>query len=161
MNLIKLMWCRFQQCLGTFTMLLVTRFSQAVLLKHLSGYVFGVRNFEITKSMKIIFFDKLLKISSRFQKCSQKLRKTFCFWDNSIWIGIVKLSELRTGYFSSAANVLTISPKIWHFPRETFCNSIDFAVINEYGKCAVNKIESVLGYVCHVSCQRVISNRAF
>ena len=114
MNLIKLMWCRFQQCLGTFTMLLVKRFSQAVLLKHLSGYVFGVRNFEITKSMKIIFFDKLLKISSRFQKCSQKLRKTFCFWDNSIWIGIVKLSELRTGYFSSAANLLTISPKIWH-----------------------------------------------
>ena len=40
--------------------------------------------------------------------------KKFCFWDNCIWIGIVKLSHLRTWYFSSAANVLTSSPKIFH-----------------------------------------------
>ena len=37
-----------------------------------------------------------------------------CLWENSIWIGIVKLSLLRMGYFSPAANVLTGSPKIWH-----------------------------------------------
>ena len=44
----------------------------------------------------------------------------FCFWHNCIWIRIVKLSLLRTGYFSSAANVLTSSPKIWHVNKRLF-----------------------------------------
>ena len=35
-------------------------------------------------------------------------------WYNCIWIGIAKLSLLRTGYFSLAANVLKSSQKIWH-----------------------------------------------
>ena len=45
----------------------------------------------------------------------EKIEKKFLFFqDRCIWIGIVKLSLLRTGYFSSAANVLTSSTKIWH-----------------------------------------------
>ena len=47
-------------------------------------------------------------------------KKFFCFWDICIWIGIVKLSLLRTGYLSSASNVLTSSPKIWHVNRRDF-----------------------------------------
>ena len=36
---------------------------------------------------------------------------------------------------------------------ETFPNSIDFAVINEYDKGAVMHISTVLGHVYHVACQ--------
>ena len=38
--------------------------------------------------------------------------KVFCFWDNCISPGIVKLILLRTGYISLAANMLANSPKI-------------------------------------------------
>ena len=89
MNMIKVLWCRFQQCLGTFTILLVEASSETGLFRHLSDYVFGVR-------------------------------KIFSFWDNCIWIGIVKLSLLRTGCFSSEANVLRSSPKIWHVNKRDF-----------------------------------------
>ena len=70
----------------------------------------------------------MFEISARFQKCSEKWRKGFCCWDNCIWIGIVKLSLLRTGYFSWTANVLTRSIKILHvrkwdfFQRDSFGN---------------------------------------
>ena len=51
----------------------------------------------------------------------QKIQKTFFyFWDNWIWIGTVILTLLRTGYFSSVANVLTNSPKIWHANKSDF-----------------------------------------
>ena len=59
-------------------------------------------------------FPKHLKFELNFKKSAQNREKEFSFWDNCIWIGIVKLSLLRTGYFSSAANVLTSSPKILH-----------------------------------------------
>ena len=56
-----------------------------------------------------------------FQKYSKNVRKFFSFLDNCTWIGIVNFSHLRTGYFSSAANVLTSSPKIFHLnKRELF-----------------------------------------
>ena len=45
----------------------------------------------------------------------------FWFWDNCIWIGIVQLSLLRAGYFSSAANVLKSSPKILYVNKGDFC----------------------------------------
>ena len=75
------------------------------LFRHLSDYVFGVLNIEYTKSMRVISFyiSNLIYIS----KCSKKLRKCFFFWDNCIWIGITKLSLLRTGYIWSAAQDLT------------------------------------------------------
>ena len=54
-------------------------------------------------------------------------RKFFCFWYNCIWIGIVKLSLLRRGHFSWAANVLTRSPKTW------YVNNRDFLLVNWVG----------------------------
>ena len=47
-------------------------------------------------------------------------KKFFCFWDNCILTGIVKMSLLRTGYLLSASNVLTSSPKIWHVSKRDF-----------------------------------------
>ena len=45
--------------------------------------------------------------------------------------------------------------------NETFSNSIDLAVINEYDKGAMMQISTVLWHVYHVPCQRVLSNRTF
>ena len=112
--MIKVLWCRFQQCWGTFTMLLVEGFSQTGLFRHLSDYVLGVPNFEIRKSMRSWFVAKYWKFMLDFRNTAKNPQKVFCLWDNFISIGTVKLSLLRTGYFSSAANVLTSSPKIWH-----------------------------------------------
>ena len=50
----------------------------------------------------------------------QKMEKKFFFSDNIILIGIVKLSLLRTGYISSAFNVLRSSPKILHVNKRDF-----------------------------------------
>ena len=149
MNMIKMLWCRFEQCLGTFTMLFSEGSSEAGLFRHLCNLVFGVRKFRNTKAMRVIFFAKTFKVSGRLQKSSRKLRKTFCFWDNCISIGIVKLSLLRRGYFSSAANVLTSSPKIWHV------NKRDFFQLN----CL--DCSTVLGQVYHVACRRVLWNWSF
>ena len=58
------------------------------------------------------FCSKCLEFNVDFRNAAKNSGKFFCFWDNWIGIGIVKLSLLWTGYFSSAANVLTSSPKV-------------------------------------------------
>ena len=65
-------------------------------------------------------FWKGLKFNLDFKNEARNSEKVFCFWENSFWIGIVKLSLFRTGYFSSLANVLTSSPKIWHVNKRHF-----------------------------------------
>ena len=117
MNLIKMLWCRFQQCLGTSTLLLLKESSESGLFRHLPNHVCGVRNFGNTKAMRVIFFSKCLKFYLDFKNAAKNLEKVFCFWYNWIWIGIVKLSLLRTGNFSLAANVLRSSPKILCFNK--------------------------------------------
>ena len=66
--MVKMLWCRFKQCLGPFIMLLVDGPSQAGLFRHLSNHVFGVRNFGNIKSMRVIFCFKMFKIQTRVQK---------------------------------------------------------------------------------------------
>ena len=126
-NMIKVMWCRFEQCLGTFTMLLVEGSSEKGLFRHLSNHVFRVCNFGNEKAVCVIFFSKIFKTYIRFQKCSKKCWKVYCFLDNCISIGTIKLCLLRTGYFSSAHNKLTSSPKIWQV------NKTDFFQLNWLG----------------------------
>ena len=118
--MIKVLWCRFQQCLGTFTMLLVEGSSKLRLLTHLYDYVFGVRNFGNAESVRVISFSKYLKFKRDIKKAPKTWENAFCFWDNCILTGIVKLSLLRTGYLSSASNVLTSTPKIWHVNKRDF-----------------------------------------
>ena len=50
----------------------------------------------------------------------QKIEKKFFFSDNCIWIRILRLSLLRTGFFSSAGNMLTSSRKILHINKRDF-----------------------------------------
>ena len=66
------------------------------------------------------FFSKCSKFNVDFKNAAKNWEKVFCFSDNYIWTDIVKLSLLRTGYFSSVANVLTSSPKIWHVKKKDF-----------------------------------------
>ena len=72
---------------------------------------------ELQKLWGLSFRSKSLKFNLDFERAAKNWEKVFCFWDNCIWIGIVKLSLLRTGYFSSAANVLSTSPKTWPVNR--------------------------------------------
>ena len=77
MNMIKVMWCRFQQCLSTCTILLVEASSETALYKHLSDYDFGVRNFENTKAMRSSFVSKRPKFQLDFKKAAKKKKKKF------------------------------------------------------------------------------------
>ena len=75
---------------------------------------------EIQKLWGSAFSLKYSKFNLNFKNATKNREKVVCFWDNSIWIGIVKLSLLRTGHFSSRANVLTSNPKIWHVNKRGF-----------------------------------------
>ena len=92
------------------------------------------------------------------KKIEQKL---FCFWNKCIWIVCIDLSPLRREYLSSAVNVLTKSLKTFHETKKYFSNSITFTVINQYGKDAGIKIESVFRPVYHAACWGVFSNGSF
>ena len=120
MNMIKVTWCRFEQCLGRFTMLLVEESYETGLLRHLSNNIFGARNFGNAKPMRVIVFFKTCKISNRFEKWTKNWEKVFWFCDNCIWIAIIKLFLWRTRYISSPANVLTSTPKIFHVSNGDF-----------------------------------------
>ena len=76
-NMIKVLWCGFQQCLGMFTMLLVEGSSETGLFRYFSNHVFGVHNFGTTKAVRVIYYFKMFKIYAGFQKCSKKIRKKF------------------------------------------------------------------------------------
>ena len=71
---------------------------------------------EIQKLWGSSFFSNCTKLNLDFKNSE----KSFFFWENCISIGIVKLSLLWTGYFSSAANVLTGCPKIFHVNQRNF-----------------------------------------
>ena len=66
------------------------------------------------------FLSKCSKFHLDFKNAVKNWQKVLCFWDNCIWIGIVKLSLLRRGYFSSPANGLTRSPNIFHVNKTDF-----------------------------------------
>ena len=127
MNMIKVLQCTFQQCFGTFTMLLFEGSTKMGLFRHLSDYAFRVTDSEVikdfgnTKSMRIIFFPKYSKFNIDFKNAARNWEKVFCFWDNYILFRIDKLSLLRTGYFSTATNVFRSSPKISHVNKRDFC----------------------------------------
>ena len=122
MNMIKVLWRRFQKWLGTFTMLLFEVSPPTKLFRHFYHCVFGVRSFGNTKSMRVIFFSKYSKFSPDFknENAGKDWGKRFCLWDNFTWIGIGKLSLLRTAYFSFPANVLRNSSEILHVNKRDF-----------------------------------------
>ena len=112
MNMIKGLWCWFQQCFGRFPCCLSKGSLKRDFLDiYLTTYSDSIIS-EIQKLRGLPFFhngQNLVEISKMQQKLATKF---FCFWENCVWIGIVKLSLLSTGYFSSTPNVLRSTPKI-------------------------------------------------
>ena len=111
--MIKMLSFRFQQCVGSFTMLLIEGSSEMGLFRHLSNQVLPSPYFRIYISYEGHLFFKIYKILNRFQKCSKKFTKSF-------WIACFKLSVLRGKYLSSAVNVWRNSPKILHITKRDF-----------------------------------------
>ena len=121
-NMVKVLWCRFQKgwarlpwCFSKgplkrkFLGISLTTFSNSVILKIQS--LWGSSS-----------SSKYLKFHVDFKNAAKNCEKVFSFPDNCIWIGIVKLSLLRTGYLPLAANVLRSSTKIWHVNKREFFN---------------------------------------
>ena len=75
---------------------------------------------EIQNLWESYFVPKCSKCNLDFKNAERNWEKVFFFWDNCIWIGIVKLSLLTTGYSSLAANMLANSCKIWHITKRDF-----------------------------------------
>ena len=163
MNMIKVLWWRFHQCFSTFTMLLIKESSQTRLFTRLSNHVCGVPNFGNTKALTVIFFSKYSKFKVDFKKAEKSWGKLSCFWDNCIWIGIVELSLLRTGYFSSAGILLTSNPKVLHVNKRLFPTQLNWQwsmnIINEYNQGTIMQTSTVLRYVYNVACRTVVWKR--
>ena len=107
MNMIKVMWCRFQQCFGMSTMLLVEGSSKTVLFRHLSNHVFEALNFGNKKTYEgHLFWSKRSKFQIDFKNAAKNWEKGSCFCDNCISIAIVNLFLWRTRYFSSGSQCL-------------------------------------------------------
>ena len=147
--------------LGTFAMVLFEGSSETELLSVYLSTFFNSVTLKIQSLPGSLSSPKYLKFHVDFKYASKNCEKFFSFSDKYIWISIVKLSLLRTGYPSSAANVLTSSPKNLHVNNRDFSNTIDFAVINEYNNDAVMQISTVLGDVCHVACGNLLRNGTF
>ena len=160
-NMVKLQALRLNQCFGPFTMSLVEGSSQTGACRRLSNHVFGVRNFENTEAMSVIFFWKCSKCNADLKTAWKNSEKMFCFWVKCMRIICIELSLLIRESLSSAVNVLAKSLKTFAVTKSYFSNSITFRVINQYGKGAGVKTESVFLPVYHVACWGVLSNRSF
>ena len=120
MNMIMVLWCIFNSawahwpyCLSEgplkrdFLDIYLTTFSESVIS-------------EIKKLCGSSFFSKCSKCNLNFKNAEKNIENFFCFLENCIWIGTVQFSLLRTGYFSTSANVLTSSTKILHVNKRDF-----------------------------------------
>ena len=66
------------------------------------------------------FFWKCLKFNVDFKNAKTSSQNNFCFWDNCIWIGSLKLSLLIIKRFSSAIDMLTNSLRTLHITKRDF-----------------------------------------
>ena len=120
MNTLKVLWWGFQTCFGTFNILLFEASSETRLLDtYLITFSESVIS-EIQKLRGSSFFPNFSKLNLDFKNAAKNSDKVFCFWDNCIWMAIVKYSLLWTGYIWSAANVLRRGRKICNINKRDF-----------------------------------------
>ena len=120
MNTIKVLRSILQQCLGTFTILLSRRPLKLDFLDIYQATFSESGISEIRNLWGSHFFLKYQKFNLDLNNGAKNSEKVFCFWYNCIWIGIIKLPLLRTGYFSLAGNVSTSSPIVLHGNKTDF-----------------------------------------
>ena len=119
-NIIQKMWSRFQYCSDPSTMLLLKGPLKRDFLEiYVTTFLESVIS-EIQNLWGSTLFSKCSKFDLDFKNAEKNSDKGFFFSDNIIWISIVKLPMLGTGYLSLAANVLTRSSKIWHVNNRNF-----------------------------------------
>ena len=119
--MVKVLSSRLQQCLGSFTMLLVERSSETGRFTHLSNHVFERPQFRKYIGYEgHLFFWKCTKSNVDLGNAEKNSEKVFRFWDNWMWIGSLKFSLLRREYLSSAVNVLTNSLKLLYSTKTEF-----------------------------------------
>ena len=75
---------------------------------------------EINQLWGSSFFWKYSKFKVDFENATKNCEKAFCFGDNYVRNGCVKLSVLRREYLSSAVNVLTNSYKSLRLTKTDF-----------------------------------------
>ena len=92
---------------GTFCTYILPRFPECVIS-------------EINQLWGSSFFWKCSKFKVDFENLRKNPEKAFCFWDNCVRIGCVKLSLLRKEYLSSAVNVLKKSYKALRLTKTDF-----------------------------------------
>ena len=92
---------------GTFCTYILPRFPECVIS-------------EINQLWGSSFFWKYSKFKVDFENATKNREKAFCFWDNYVRIGCVKLSLLRKEYLSSAVNVLKNSYKALPLTKTDF-----------------------------------------
>ena len=97
-----------------------------------------------------MFLWKCLKFNADSKNSERNWEKEFCFWDECLWIVCMELFLQIREYLPSAVNVLTKSLKTFDVTKSDFSNSITFAIINQYYKGALIKIEPVFPPVSHV-----------
>ena len=122
---------------------------------------FSGGSFGNTSAMRVRFFWKCSKFNVHFKDAEKNWEKKFCFWDKCLWLVCIELSLLTREYLSSAVIVLTNSLKTFHVTKTDLSNSINFLVINQYGKDAGIKIESVFRPVYHAACRAFLSHGSF
>ena len=118
--MVKVVWSRFQQCFVPLTVLLLERYSEMGLFRHLFNHGFRVRNSERHQVWGIHFFWNCLKFNVDFKNAKTSSEKNSCFWDNCIWIGCLKLSLLRKKRLLSAVNMSTNILKTLHVTKRDF-----------------------------------------
>ena len=87
--------CRFQHCLGSFSMLTVEQCSVTGLFRNFSNHVFQKKKWN--------------KWSNK-ANVAKNSGRGFCFLDNCIWIDCGKFSQLRIEYLLSIVNILINIP---------------------------------------------------
>ena len=92
------------------------------IFKQLSNHVFRSPQFRNDISYEgRLFLENFWKINIDFKNREKNWEKVFCFCDNCIWIGCIRVSLLIREYLSSSVNVLTNTFKISHiFKRDFF-----------------------------------------
>ena len=122
---------------------------------------FRVGNFGNTSAVRVIYFCKCSEFNLAFKNAAINSENIFCFWDNCIWIGSLKLSLLRRQYLSLTVNMLTNILKTLRVTKRDFFKSIPFTVINKYGKGGAVQISRVFGPPWYVASQRVLRKGTF
>ena len=116
---------------------------------------------QINQLWRSSFFRKCWKFHVDFENARKNWEKAFCFWDNFVRIGCVKLSLLRREYWSSAVNLLTNTYKALRLTKTDFFHSLTFKMITKYGDGTVIQIAKVFERVYHVAWQRFPWNGTF